>query len=209
MAYHTRRLGRETTAVMPRREDSTDEVSFIDILFAIVLGIGIEAIVTEPWLKDYHGFARLAFWTFVLAGMVVIGSWLGYHIAMRELGRGITGRRQFFRFCIDICLLFEYARILKRFDDLNFVLLQIAVIYVWYLLWDLVSYGEWGGAHWVVSLVGSGLFFVLWALESQGSQPASQARGFAIVFASIVLTIGYRLVPAHWFSEGTSNNAAS
>ncbi|MBI4443749.1 MAG: hypothetical protein HY649_10285 [Acidobacteria bacterium] len=128
-------------------------LDFIEVLFAIVVGIGLERMMDNPWVTDLiSNWARIDLWFFVLGNTVVIGSWVGYHKAMsRGLDPEIRTWQGFSRFLIDIILLFEYARLLTSFSNPRMVLYLIFQVFVLYVVWDCIviteqSQGKHGGA---------------------------------------------------------------
>jgi len=121
-------------------EDSGSRVAldFIDVLFAIVVGIGLERVIDKTWITRLD-FSELHLWLFVLANLIVIGSWIGYHGAMKSgLKSGVETKQALARFLIDIVLLFQYARLLASFDDPQRLFSLIFQVFFWYVVWDLV-----------------------------------------------------------------------
>lgn len=112
-------------------------LGFIDILFAFVVGFGLENVQGKQWVRDLlHNWLDQDLWMFVLANAVVVGSWIGYHKAMMHLDREVDTWQSFWRFIIDMILLFQYFRLLGNIDNPRRVFAIIFWIFLLYVIWD-------------------------------------------------------------------------
>ena|SRR3990167_10704618 len=114
-------------------------LGFIDVLFAFVVGFGLENVAGKPWVGDlFNNRLDRDLWMFVLANTVVVGSWIGYHKAMMYLNREVDTWQALLRFIIDAILLFEYFRLLGNIANPRLMFAIISQIFILYLLWDLI-----------------------------------------------------------------------
>jgi len=128
-------------------ENQTSKVglSFIDILFAVVVGIGFERAIGRPWFRDLPGnWSELDLWMFVLGNTVVIASWVGYHRMMTQekLDPEVGSVQGFLRFLVDVILLFLYCRIVVVIDARLEAFRTIAWVFLLYLVWDWIVISE-------------------------------------------------------------------
>jgi hypothetical protein len=120
-------------------------LSFIDILFAVVVGIGLERATGRPWFRNLPDYwLDLDFWMFVLGNTVVIASWVGYHRMMTEekLDPEVRSKQGLLRFLVDVVLLFLYCRIVVVIDAPLEAFTTIAWIFFLYLFWDWIVITE-------------------------------------------------------------------
>jgi len=130
---------------MNENQSSKVGLSFIDILFAVVVGIGFERAIGRPWFRDLPGnWSELDLWMFVLGNIVVIASWVGYHRMMTQdkLDPEVGSVQGFLRFLVDVILLFLYCRIVVVIDAPLDVFRTIVWVFVLYLVWDWIVITE-------------------------------------------------------------------
>jgi len=130
---------------MNENQSSKVGLSFIDILFAVVVGIGFERAIGRPWFRNLlDNRLDLDFWMFVLGNTVVIASWVGYHRMMTEakLDPEVSSVQGFLRFLVDVILLFLYCRIVVVIDAPLEAFWTIAWIFLLYLVWDWIVITE-------------------------------------------------------------------
>ena len=114
-------------------------LSFIDILFAFVVGFGLDNVKDKPWVSDFlHNWTNRDLWMFVLGNAVVVGSWIGYHKVMMGLDREVNTWQSLLRFVVDVILLFVYFRLLANIDNPRLVFAIIFQIFFWYVIWDAI-----------------------------------------------------------------------
>ena len=114
-------------------------LGFIDVLFAFVVGFGLENVNDKPWVRELlSNWLDRDLWMFVLANTVVVGSWIGYHKAMMYLNREVNNLQSLSRFIIDVILLFEYFRLLANIGDPRLMFAIIFQVFILYLLWNLI-----------------------------------------------------------------------
>lgn len=114
-------------------------LGFIDVLFAFVVGFGLENVREEPWVRELlNNWLDRELWMFILANTVVVGSWIGYHKAMMHLNREVDTWQSLLRFVIDAILLFEYFRLLGNIADPRLMFAIIFQVFTLYLLWDFI-----------------------------------------------------------------------
>ena len=117
------------------------EVTFIDVLFAVVMGLGLTQIMKQPWFVSlsFGSVADNAFEIAVifLGYLTLFCSWWGYHHSLR--------RRQFpggtigvAIFAVDIVVLACYWLLLVKFESLLFVLSILFVVFFLYFIWDVL-----------------------------------------------------------------------
>jgi hypothetical protein len=162
---------------MDEEQASGVGLSFIDILFAIVVGIGFEQAIERPWFRDLiSNWSSRDLWLFVFANAVVIASWIGYHRMMTEekLDPAVRGWQGFVRFPVDILLLFFYCRLVVRLDYPGEVFTTTAWVFGLYLIWDLVVITE----RRVEKRSGvSAVWFAAFLALSYGSQEVVKLKG--------------------------------
>ncbi len=110
-------------------------IEFIDPFFAVVLSISFTTIITEPWFDDFS-LAKTEpnlFHIFVLGlgYMTVLLSWFFYHMGLEK-----SPETRFWRFICDVGMLSAYFLLLVKFENLTVVLTILAVVYLWFFLWD-------------------------------------------------------------------------
>jgi hypothetical protein len=128
-------------------ENRTSKVGlgFVDILFAIVVGIGFERAIGRPWFRSLPDhWLELDLWMFLLGNTVVIASWVGYHRMMTEekLDPEVSSVQGLLRFVVDILLLFLYCRLLVIIDAPLDAFRIIAWIFFLYVAWDWIVITE-------------------------------------------------------------------
>ncbi|MFQ6026197.1 MAG: hypothetical protein ACE5Q6_01640 [Dehalococcoidia bacterium] len=125
----------------PVSKDLTIAVDFIEILFAVILGLGFQEIMGRTWFKDslssFNARAGFEIFSFVLGYITVILSWYGYHRSIGERPIDLETKFGISRFLIDIFLLVLYWLLLVKSGSPWFMLLALGVIWALYFLWDL------------------------------------------------------------------------
>ena len=115
-------------------------VTFIDVLFAVVMSLGLPQVMAQPWFKSasWSAAPTIVFEVLVilLGYLTLLLSWWGYHRSLYR--RGIyestwTGKSLF---TVDILILVGYWLLLVRFENFLFVLCVLATVYVLYICWN-------------------------------------------------------------------------
>jgi hypothetical protein len=187
-------------------------LSFIDILFALVVGVGLTEVIRRPWVTDFLGnWRELDLWVFVLGNTVVVASWVGYHKMMagepttnagrlaEPLDPEIRSGQSFVRFVIDIVLLFLYYRLLVRIDNPLLVPCLVCWIFFFYIVWDCVviteqPIGKRGGVTVIWTLF---LILVFFAGRYYLLTAHSPAGWFCLFIGGICGAVAYRLHKWH------------
>jgi len=120
-------------------------LGFVDILFAVVVGIGFERAIGKPWFRALpYKWLDLDLWMFVLGNTIVIASWVGYHRMMTEekLDPEVGSPQGVLRFVVDIILLVLYCRLLVASDAPLDAFETIAWIFSLYVIWDWIVITE-------------------------------------------------------------------
>ena len=190
-------------------QDTGIGLGFIDILFAFVVGFGLEDVRSKPWVSDlFHNWLDRDLWMFVLANTVVVGSWIGYHGAMMHLRKEVDTRQSLLRFVIDVILLFEYFRLLGNIGNPPLVFAIIFQIFVWYVLWDLIVRTE-GTPGKEAPIVASatvfwGLIFgITWLIARKVPWTSYEnAEWLTLAAAGMIGTFLYRVHWVPWRASG-------
>ena len=122
-----------------REGDISSTVTFIDVLFAVVMGLGLTQIMELCWFKSLS--LESVFDSAFEIGVIFVSyltlfcSWWGYHrsVRRRQRPRGTIGVAIF---GVDILLLACYWLLLVKFESLLFVLSVLFVVFVFYVIWD-------------------------------------------------------------------------
>ena len=182
---------------MSENQTSKVGLGFVDILFAIVVGIGFERAIGRPWFRSLSGnLLELDLWMFVLSNTVVIASWVGYHRMMTEerLDPEVSSVQGFLRFVVDIILLFLYCRLLVVIDAPLDAFKTIAWVFFLYLIWDWIVITE---RHVEKRSGVSALWFVLFLALYFGMSRFPQILGIRLCylwcFLGIFSAFAYRL----------------
>lgn len=121
-------------------------IDFIDPLFAVVISVSFFEVMTRQWFtpNSINDLLSSAFDIFVLllGYLTVVLSWVGYHRSIRGKPIRIKTLPGFWRFILDIVLLFCYWLLLVKFESFGFVLLILALIYWLYVFWDQLKWRE-------------------------------------------------------------------
>ena len=201
--------GAKIVEVRPTVRDPNASVTFVDVLFAVVMSLGLAQIMTRPWFKSMpEGTASgIAFEILVilLGYSTLLLSWWGYHrsIRRRRLTGGVVGQAIF---AVDILLLVGYWLLLVKFESFFFVLCVLWAIYLLYVCWDslwwLKQRPETAPEQWrrrAVTILWTALlgaiFCTYLALSLCGS-PATPVDWIFVVLAHLV-NILYRLHKEH------------
>lgn len=131
--------GGENPKTIVGAQDLSSTVTFIDVLFAVVMGLGLTQIMELDWFKSLS-FSSLANSGFEIA-VIFLGyltlfcSWWGYHrsVRRRHLPGGKIGVAIF---AVDIILLACYWLLLVKFESLRFVLFVLLAVFAFYVVWD-------------------------------------------------------------------------
>lgn len=194
-------------------QDPNASVTFIDVLFAVVMSLGLTQIMARPWFKSMpEGIASgIAFEILVilLGYSTLLLSWWGYHRSLRrrwlpEGGLGLA------IFAVDILILVGYWLLLVKFESFFFVLSVLFAIYFMYFCWDslwwLKHRPETDPKQWrrravtIVWMVLSGtIVFTYVALSLCGSLPTLVDWIFAVL--AHLVNILYRLHKEHLSPE--------
>ena len=88
---------------------TSDPVTFIDVLFAVVVSLGLSQIMDRPWFNPTSAnfVPAYAFEIFVvlLGYSTLLLSWWGYHRSIRRKRTYEGGWLSVFRFIVDITIL--------------------------------------------------------------------------------------------------------
>jgi hypothetical protein len=127
--------------------NSTIGIDFIGVLFAMVIGISGEDILTKEWFAPgpfatFQPIYLFNILTLVLGYSTVILSWLGYQRMIRVYPHKLETPSGFFTFVVDILLLACYLLILVKFENFGFVLLMLVMVYWLYVLWDRLHWQQ-------------------------------------------------------------------
>ena len=194
-------------------QNPSDSVTFIDVLFAVVMSLGLAQIMTRPWFKSFpEGTASgISFEILVilLGYSTLLLSWWGYHRSLRrrshpEGGLGLA------IFAVDILILIGYWLLLVKFESFFFALGVLFAIYLMYFCWDSLwwlkqrpetSAEQWRRRAvtilWAVLL--GAIFFTYLALNLRGSSPAPVDWIFVVL--AHLTNILYRLHKEHLSPE--------
>ena len=120
-------------------QDSSASITFIDVLFAVVMSLGFAQIMTRPWFNSMPAgtASGIAFEILVilLGYSTLLLSWRGYHRSIRR--RRISGGKVGLAiFAVDILIVVGYWLLLVKFESFFFVFCVLAVIYFMYVCWD-------------------------------------------------------------------------
>ena len=123
-----------------RGQDFSSTVTFIDVLFAVVMGLGLTQVMGEDW------FDPLSFRSVINSGfdiaVISVGyltlfcSWWGYHRSVSRRRKPYTGTIGVFIFVVDIILLAFYWLLLVKFESFVFVLSVLVIVFAFYVFWD-------------------------------------------------------------------------
>ena len=120
-------------------QDASASVTFIDVLFAVVMSLGLAQIMTRPWFKSVpegtaHGIA-FEILVILLGYSTLLLSWWGYHRSLRRrrLPEGGIGLAIF---AVDILIVAGYWLLLVKFENFSLVLWVLLAIYLMYFCWD-------------------------------------------------------------------------
>src|SRR5690348_362257 len=97
-------------------------LDLVDIIFGIIIGVSFTQFV--PLTLHFKTF------TIILAYTMVVGSWVGYHAAMKSSYKGS------YRFFIDLILLYLYNYLINSVEDFFTMLVIFSIIFFFYLLWS-------------------------------------------------------------------------
>jgi hypothetical protein len=178
-------------------------LGFVDILFAVVVGIGFEQAIGRPWFRAFpYNWLDPDLWMFVLGNTVVIASWVGYHRMMteEELDPEVSSIQGTLRFVVDIFLLVLYCRLLVAIEGPLDALEIIVWVFSLYVVWDWIVVTErYVQKRSGVSLLWLVLFLGLY-LGARGVQklPGGVSR-FLPCLLGVCFAIAYRLQARHRF----------
>ena len=121
-------------------------IDFIDPLFAVVISISFFEVMERSWFNP-SSISDLSSFTFnmltlLLGYFTVVLSWVGYHQSIRSRPIRIETLPGFWRFILDILLLFCYWILLVKFETFWFVLLTLVIIYWIFVIWDHLKWHE-------------------------------------------------------------------
>lgn len=195
------------TAAAAKAPQPDDRIAFdfIDPLFAIVIHISIvEGIMQQDWFDDpslivenwTHAFELVVLG---LAYVFVILSWVGYHISIMHYPLKPDTFPGILRFGIDVLLLFLYWLLLLKFEEPQFEVLLLAVIFVLFIPWDMLKKMEWPDRDKPerrgVTILWAGLFVALALIYWFGFSRDAGLRSVDWIVMSVaaVMVVGYRI----------------
>ena len=120
--------------------DPSASVTFIDVLFAVVVSLGLAKVMTQPWFKcaSWNAAHTITFEILVIliGYSTLLLSWWGYHksVFRKVVYAGTWAGRLLF--VVDILILAGYWLLLVNFESLLFVLCVLTAIYFMYFCWD-------------------------------------------------------------------------
>ena len=138
-----------------RQRDSSASVTFIDVLFAVVISLGFSKIMTRPWFNQTSYVIEPAFAfeiiTLLLGYSTLLLSWWGYHrsIERRYIQENTWAGK--LSFAVDILILVCYWLLLVKFESFFAVLLVWVLVYWMYVIWDHLRWrrqGESEASQW-------------------------------------------------------------
>ena len=113
-------------------------VDFLDPLFAVAIGIGFDhGLLLEPWLISWslpRGQNLFDLFVFILGLFFIAMSWFGYHKSVKN--KPLKGN---LRFVLDVALVLFYLLLLFKYKDFSATLLVLVIIYLLYILWDILK----------------------------------------------------------------------
>ena len=192
-----------------REQDFSSTVIFIDVLFAVVMGLGLTQIMALGWFKAlsfesvFDNALEIA--VIFVGYLTLFCSWWGYHrsVRRRQLPSGKIGVAIF---AVDILLLACYWLLLVKFENLRFILSVLFVVFIFYFIWDTLWWrrdqagestrtrrGRAVTIFWTVTLgITLGIFI---ALDYGKNLSTGLEWGFVIVAYSVLLL--YRVHKEH------------
>ncbi|MCE2464430.1 MAG: hypothetical protein J4F46_11135 [Dehalococcoidia bacterium] len=123
--------------------DLSSTATFIDVLFAVVMGLGLTQVMKLDWFESLSFSSalnsRFEIAVIFVGYLTLFCSWWGYHRSLRrrQEPRGTIG---VLIFAVDILLLACYWLLLVRFESLLFVLSVLFVVFVFYVAWDTLRW---------------------------------------------------------------------
>jgi len=113
-------------------------VSFIDLLFAVVLGQSFILISGEDmlptWVADFLNSIPVIF-NVLLVYALIITSWVGYHKSVIVLPI-----KSAYRFIVDVILLFLYYAAFRYVNSIESLTIIFSLIFCLYFVWNLIRY---------------------------------------------------------------------
>src|SRR5690349_564151 len=108
-------------------------IGFIDVLFGVIVGVSFTDFraILVPIILKFETF------TLLLAYVTVIGSWIGYHIAIEN-----KPDRSVYRFIVDLIILYLYFYLIYSVQNFNVVVMMLPVIFGFYIIWDFTRVME-------------------------------------------------------------------
>src|SRR6266700_3809769 len=201
----------------PLNTNSKEQIAldFIDPLFAIVIGLGFEAISREPTFTGSYLeslfyspqtlFGKSESFTIAvtaLAYLTVVSSWIGYHRSVLKKNIRITTTAGLFRFGVDIILLGLYWLLLVNFENFPFEMLVLLLVYVFFVPWDLFKWQEYkpeeidSRRRRGVSVVWALIFlatYLLYVTYKPQASPRGDLVDWIVLTVAIVWTVLYRV----------------
>ena len=150
---------------------TSTSVTFIDVLFAVVMSLGLAEVMILPWFTSasWDKAPTIVFEVLVilLGYLTLFLSWWGYHSSIHRrkiYERTWEGKTLF---AVDILILVGYWLLLVRFESLLFVLCVLTTIYALYTCWDWLRSRQ----------------------ESETSSERWRRRGVTVLWALVLLII--------------------
>ena len=120
--------------------DLTAAVTFIDLLFAVVISLAVTEIVERPWFKPTTWNVRCDYVfeivVILLGFSTLLFSWWGYHSSINRRSVSGTGWVGHLEFMVNILMLVGYWLMLVKFQNFCVVLSTLAAVYGLYFVWD-------------------------------------------------------------------------
>ena len=135
--------GEEQNAAFRDGENERDpsaSVTFIDVLFAVVVSLGLAEVMMQSWFKpeskDTAHTIAFEILVILIGYSTLLLSWWGYHksVFRKVIYAGTWAGRLLF--VADILILVGYWLLLVKFESLLFVLCVLTAIYAMYVCWD-------------------------------------------------------------------------
>ena len=168
-----------------KERDLSASVTFIDLLFAIVISLGLPQVMEQPWFASTSWNIVPAYifdiLVILLGYSTLLLSWLGYHNSINRRGNYGIGWEGRILFAVDILILVGYWLLLVKFNSFLFVLCVLTLVYALYACWDWLRSRQVSGScprQWrrrgvtkLWALVLLVLLIVYAALQTDGSSP--------------------------------------
>lgn len=134
------------------QEGKAAGIDFLDFVFTVAFSLGLtpeilniphfKGVLSEEWVAQGRcpmsgeWFPTL---TLALGFLTLVLSWFGYHASIQRLPLRYETTSGLFRFLLDVLLVALYAVIMLQFRRFDVVLALLVVVYVLYVVWDVLK----------------------------------------------------------------------